>query len=63
LKGLDSNQTTIDVITFHETQSLDDNHSKQTETKVHILEAMGYNCDMYKSGMRWCLHKNFIPSK
>lgn len=63
LKGLDSNQTTIDVITFHETQSLDDNHSKQTEHKVHILEAIGYNCDTYKSGMRWCLHKNFTPSK
>ena len=63
LKGLDLKQTTIDVITFHETQSLDDNHSKQNADKVHILEAIGYNCDSYKSGMRWCIYKTFVPSK
>lgn len=63
LQGLDIKQTTIDVITFHETQSLEDNHSKQNANKVHILESLGYDCKNYKSGMRWCLNKNFVPSK
>lgn len=64
LQGLDLNQQTIDVITFHESRELEnDNHSKHNENKVHLLESLGYNCDTYKVGMRWCLNKSFVVSK
>ena len=64
LQGLDLNQQSISVITFHESRELvNDNHSKPNENKVHILEKLGYNCDMLKAAMRWCVHKAFVPSK
>eukprot|EP01041_Mallomonas_annulata_P012467 gene12467-26219_t len=61
LKGLETDQITIDVIAFQEERATDDIHKQENTRKISVLQSLGYSCDYYAHENRWCKRKGFEP--